>query len=101
SPSDLVGQEAALLQVGGLTKRYGEERVLENVSFSVRSAEVLGLIGPNGAGKTTLLEAMAALIPVDSGAVLWRGASLPPARRRKTLFYLPEAMRPWQDQYVG
>ena len=79
--SRMVAQQPPLLQIVGLTKRYGEERVLDDVSFSVHSAEVLGLIGPNGAGKTTLLEAMAGLIPVDSGAVLWRGAALAPAHR--------------------
>src|SRR5712692_4829445 len=92
--------QAPLLQALDLTKRYREERVLDRVSFSARSAEVLGLIGPNGAGKTTLLEAIAALIPVDSGAVLWRGETLAPAQRRGSIFYLPDGIRPWQDQYV-
>jgi ABC-type multidrug transport system ATPase subunit len=96
-----VRRETPLVQAQALTKRYGEERVLDHVSFAVHSAEVLGLIGPNGAGKTTLLEAMAALIPVDSGAVLWRGAVLSPAHRRETIFYLPEGIRPWQEQYVA
>jgi ABC-2 type transport system ATP-binding protein len=99
--SDLVRQQLPLLHVAGLTKRYGEERVLDDVNFSVQSGEVLGLIGPNGAGKTTLLEAVAALIPVDGGRVFCRGAALPPSRRRKTIFYLPEGVRPWQDQYVA
>lgn len=92
---------APLLQVAGLTKRYGDEPVLDNVSFSVRSAEVLGLIGPNGAGKTTLLETVAALLPIDSGTILWRGAPLPKSERRRAIFYLPDAIRPWHDQYVG
>jgi ABC-2 type transport system ATP-binding protein len=95
-----LGPSSPLLEVAGLTKHYGEERVLDGVCFSVRPAEVLGLIGPNGAGKTTLLEAVAALLPIDSGAILWRGARLPPRRRREAIFYLPDAMRPWQDQYV-
>ena len=94
------GPGSPLLEVSGLTKRYGEERVLEGVCFSVRSAEVLGVIGPNGAGKTTLLEAVAALVPIDSGAILWRGARPPPRGRREAIFYLPDATRPWQDQYV-
>ena len=101
TPSGSVLQGTPLLQAVGLTKRYGEERVLDDVSFSVHCAEVLGLIGPNGAGKTTLLEAVAALIPVDCGAVLWRGAALAPAHRRGSIFYLPEGIRPWQEQYVA
>jgi ABC-2 type transport system ATP-binding protein len=99
-PPGLIRQQA-LLHIARLTKRYGGEPVLDDVSFSVQPAEVLGLIGPNGAGKTTLLEAIAALIPVDGGDVSWRGAALPPARRRETIFYLPEGTRPWHDQYVG
>jgi ABC-type multidrug transport system ATPase subunit len=101
APMTSVRQHTPLLQIAGLTKRYGEERVLDDVSFSVRSAEVLGLIGPNGAGKTTLLEAMAGLIPADSGAAVWRGAALAPAHRRGSMFYLPEGIRPWQEQYVA
>ena len=101
TPSGSVLQGTPLLQAVGLTKRYGEERVLDDVSFSVHPAEVLGLIGPNGAGKTTLLEAMAALIPVDSGTLLWHGAALAPAHRRGPMFYLPEGIRPSQEQYVA
>jgi ABC-type multidrug transport system ATPase subunit len=93
--------QVALLQAVDLTKRYGEDCVLDRASFSARSTEVLGLIGPNGAGKTTLLEAIAALLPVDSGAVLWRGETLAPARRRASIFYLPDGIRPWHDQPVG
>ncbi len=101
TPSGSVLQGTPLLQAVGLTKRYGKERVLDDVSFSVHPAEVLGLIGPNGAGKTTLLEAVAALVPVDCGAVLWRGAVLVPAHRRGSMFYLPKGIRPWQEQYVA
>ena len=93
-------QDQALLAISGLTKRYGDQVALDGVAFSVRSGEVLGLIGPNGAGKTTLLESIAGLLPVDSGAVLWRGDPLPAAHRRKFIFYLPDGVRPWQDQYV-
>src|SRR5882757_6265679 len=65
----------ALMEVAGVTKRYGEQRALADISFAVNPGEVLGLIGPNGAGKTTLLEAVAGLVPVDGGRILWRGTS--------------------------
>src|SRR3981189_2641273 len=52
----------ALMEVSGVTKRYGEQRALADISFTVNPGEVLGLIGPNGAGKTTLLEAIAGLV---------------------------------------
>ena len=90
----------ALLEVAGLTKRYGDEVAVADIAFSVQCGEVLGLIGPNGAGKTTLLEAIAGVLPADSGRVLWRGTPLEPADRRRSLFYLPEGVRPWHDQFV-
>ena len=62
---------------------------------------MIGLIGPNGAGKTTLLEALAGVLPADQGEVLWRGTSLPLRRRRDVMFYLPDGLRPWDDQYVA
>jgi ABC-2 type transport system ATP-binding protein len=96
-----AGHAAALMQVVGIAKRYGEQRALADVSFGVNAGEVLGLIGPNGAGKTTLLEAIAGLLPVDDGRILWRGA--PPAlpHRRELMFYLPDGVRPWEDEYVA
>ena len=89
-----------VLEVSGLTKRYGDQVALADVAFSVQSGEVLGLIGPNGAGKTTLLEAIAGVLPADGGRVLWRGTPLEPAYRYRSLFYLPEDVRPWPDQFV-
>jgi ABC-2 type transport system ATP-binding protein len=91
---------AALMQISGLSKRYGEQRALAEVSFDVRSTEVLGLIGPNGAGKTTLLETLAGILPADGGEILWHGAPLSLANRRDAVFYLPDGLRPWDDQFV-
>src|SRR5690349_5198890 len=91
---------AALIQIAGLSKRYGTQRVLSDVSFDVLPGEVLGLIGPNGAGKTTLLEALAGILPVGGGEILWRDVALTQGRRRDALFYLPDGVRPWADQYV-
>jgi ABC-2 type transport system ATP-binding protein len=94
-----VAEAPALVEVAGLAKRYGEQRALADISFAIKPGEVLGLIGPNGAGKTTLLEAIAGLLPVDGGDVLWRG--LPLARRRECIFYLPDGLRPWDTQFVS
>jgi energy-coupling factor transporter ATP-binding protein EcfA2 len=82
-----------LIEVAALTKRYGEQFALTDVTFDVRAGEVLGIIGPNGAGKTTLLESIAGLLSADSGDVLWQGRPLPLARRRNNLFYLPDGLR--------
>jgi ABC-2 type transport system ATP-binding protein len=90
-----------LMQVEGLAKRYGDQRALRDISFAVHAGEVLGLIGPNGAGKTTLMEAIAGVLAADTGHVLWRGTPLPLPRRREFLFYLPDGIRPWENQYVA
>jgi len=87
-----------VLQIASLTKSYGEQRALESVGFSVHEGEVFGLIGPNGAGKTTLLEAIAGLLPADSGEVRFRNQLLPLRRRREAIFYLPDGVRPYGDQ---
>jgi ABC-type multidrug transport system ATPase subunit len=92
--------EAALLEVAGITKWFGEQRALADVSFNVRRGEILGLIGPNGSGKTTLLETVAGLLPVDAGSVLWERSSLPQHRRREVVFYMPDGLRPWDGQHV-
>jgi ABC-type multidrug transport system ATPase subunit len=89
------------MDVVALTKRYGEQFALANVAFDMRAGEVLGIIGPNGAGKTTLLEGIAGLLPVDSGDVRWQGRPLPLAQRRNAIFYLPDGLRPYQDQYAA
>jgi ABC-type multidrug transport system ATPase subunit len=89
-----------LLNVVSLTKRYSDQLALDDVSFAVRPGEVLGLIGPNGAGKTTLLEAIAGLLPVDTGDILWRGQPLPAHERRNAIFYLPDGIRPYGGQFV-
>src|SRR5262245_9359645 len=87
-----------LLGVRGLTKRYGEQTALNDVSFDIGGGEVLGLIGPNGAGKTTLFETLAGVVTADAGEVCLRGHPLPPARRAEVLFYLPDAIRPYPEQ---
>jgi len=96
-----VGDAPALLQVEDLTKRYGDQTVLADIAFTVARGEVVGLIGPNGAGKTTLLETIAGLLSVDAGVIRWRGEELPTSRRREAIFYVPDGVRPYRDQYVS
>ncbi|RQH09466.1 ABC transporter ATP-binding protein [Bradyrhizobium sp. RP6] len=92
-------RSASLLSVRDLTKRYGSDgAAINGVTFSAIAGEILGIIGPNGAGKTTLLEAVAGLLPINSGDVFWCGVPLPAGRRREVLFYLPDGIRPYQDQ---
>jgi ABC-2 type transport system ATP-binding protein len=90
-----------LLTVNGLSKKFGARAVLQNVSFSVRRGEVLGLIGPNGAGKTTLFECLAGVLPSDGGALIRNKQALAPARRKSALFYMPDGVTPWAQQSVN
>jgi len=91
----------ALLAVEGLRKAYADQVALADISLSVEAGEILGIIGPNGAGKTTLLEALAGLLPVDSGRVSSSGKILAASRRRDVLFYIPDGIRPYRDQPVA
>ena len=84
-----------------MTKRYGHLTALDDVGFSIRRGEILGLIGPNGAGKTTLFECMAAVLPPTAGDLLLQGRPLSASARRQTLFYLPDAVAPWPAQTVS
>lgn len=89
-----------LLTVDRISKRFKDRLVLQDVSFSVRPGEVLGLIGPNGSGKTTLFECLAGLMPANAGTVRFEENLLPPLRRSERLFYLPDAILPWAEQSV-
>ena len=89
-----------LLTVKELSKYFGARAVLQDVSFSVRPGEVLGLIGPNGAGKTTLFECLAGILPSNGGTVSNTARTLAPAQRKQALFYLPDGIMPWAQQSV-
>ena len=84
--------DAPLLTVTRLSAKRGARQVLDEVSFTARSREILGVIGPNGAGKTTLFECVAGLLPVSGGEIR--------ATADTALFYMPDAIRPWPDQTV-
>jgi ABC-2 type transport system ATP-binding protein len=89
-----------LLTVRGISKRFRFQWALEDVSFSVRAGEVLGLIGPNGSGKTTLFECLAGVLPANKGAVEFGERKLAPTRRKVALFYMPDGIFPWAEQTV-
>ncbi len=65
-----------VLQVQGMTRRFGGLMAVNNVSFEVAQGEIFGLIGPNGAGKTTLFNLMTGLTPPTSGKMLYRGRNV-------------------------
>ena len=65
-----------LLEVDGLTKRFGGFTALHRVSLSVRAGERFGLIGPNGSGKTTLINCVSGALAADSGRILFEGRDI-------------------------
>ncbi|HVX92333.1 MAG TPA: ABC transporter ATP-binding protein [Xanthobacteraceae bacterium] len=72
-----------LLEVSGLSKRFGGVRAVEDLSFTVEDGEILGLIGPNGAGKSTVFNLINGVFPPDQGRVIFDGTDLtglPPYR---------------------
>jgi branched-chain amino acid transport system ATP-binding protein len=77
----------ALLEINGLTKRFGGFMALNQVSIAVRPGERFGLIGPNGSGKTTLINCVSGSLPVDGGRIAFEGRDITamPAHRRTRL----------------
>ncbi len=65
-----------LLVVDGVTKRFGGLIANDNVSFSIRKGEIIGLIGPNGAGKSTLFNCIACYYNADEGKILYHGRDI-------------------------
>ena len=66
----------SLLEIKGVSKRFGGLAALMDVSYSVNKGEILGLIGPNGAGKTTLFNAVNGYYPPTKGEVLFKGQKI-------------------------
>ena len=78
-----------VLNVNGLSKRFGNRLAVDGVSFEVRGGEIVGLLGPNGAGKSTTFLCAAGLLRPDAGSFSWDGAELGPARGQ-TIALIPE-----------
>jgi D-xylose transport system ATP-binding protein len=65
-----------LLELRGITKRFGAVRALNGVDFRVMPGEVVGLVGDNGAGKSTLVKVISGIHPADDGEYLWDGSAV-------------------------
>ena len=65
-----------IIEVTGITKNFGGLRALHNITFTLKTGEILGLIGPNGAGKTTLFNIIAGTFPPSSGTVVFDGEDI-------------------------
>ena len=90
------------VQVQGLTKIYGTQRAVNEVTFEARKGEVLGFLGPNGAGKTTTMKILTCFIPQSAGKALVCGfdTEKDPMEVRRRIGYLPEHNPLYKDMYV-
>lgn len=93
-----------MLEVEGLTTKYGSISALREVSLNVGAGDVVGLIGPNGAGKTTLLGSVSGLLKPDSGKVVFDGTDItgwaPDKLLREGVALVPEHRRIFNDLSV-
>lgn len=89
-----------LLELDGLTRRFGSLIALDDLSFSVPAGQVVGFLGPNGAGKTTTMRAIFGLTDLDAGTVKWNGTPVTQAERRR-FGYMPEERGLYPGMLVG
>jgi len=91
-----------MIEVEGLTKKFGNITAVDNISFKVEKGEVVGFLGPNGAGKTTTMRILTCFLPADSGKCRIAGYDIvnQSVEVRKELGYLPENTPLYQDMSV-
>ena len=93
-----------IMQVVNLTKRFGGLTAVNDISFSVKRGELLGIIGPNGSGKTTLINMINGTLPVTSGDILYKGDSMikfsPYQRARRGIARTFQIVKPLRDLTV-
>lgn len=91
-----------MIEIKNLTKKFGQNLVLDNLSFSVNTGEILGFLGPNGAGKSTTMKIITSFWPLTSGKVLVDGLDTAEdsLAARKKIGYLPETVPLYEDMRV-
>lgn len=90
------------VSVQNVTRFYGEQKALDDVSFSIETGEIVAFIGPNGAGKSTMMKIITGFIPPTSGTVLVNGTEVAAGSSeiRKSIGYLPENNPLYPEMYV-
>ena len=91
-----------MIQIEGLTKRYGWVKAVDDISFSVKPGEIVGFLGPNGAGKSTTMNIITGYIPSTEGIVKVGGYDVmeEPDKVKKLIGYLPEQPPLYTDMTV-
>ena len=92
----------ATVEIQNISKLYGAQKALDDVSLKIGKGEVLGLLGPNGAGKSTLMKILTSFIPPSSGTALINGMDVQEysIEIRKHVGYLPENNPLYLDMYI-
>jgi ABC-2 type transport system ATP-binding protein len=90
------------IEVQGVTKFYGAQKALDNVSFRVNTGEIVGFLGPNGAGKSTMMKIITGFIPASTGDIKVNGLDVEANNLeiKKTIGYLPENNPLYPEMYV-
>jgi len=90
------------ISVSGLTKIYGTQTAVDNISFNLNKGEIVGFLGPNGAGKSTTMKMITGYLPPTSGSITVCGLDViaEPLEIKKKIGYLPEANPLYYDMYV-
>lgn len=90
------------LQINKLTKKYGEQLVLNNINITINKNEIVGLLGPNGAGKSTLMKSIVGAATVDEGDILFNEKDVVEneIEAKQGMGFLPENNPLYQDMYV-
>jgi len=81
-----------MIEIKGVTKKYGDKKAVDNVSFNVNDGDIFAFIGHNGAGKTTLIKAMVGIHDFDEGDILIDGMSIKknPVECKKLMAFVPD-----------
>jgi ABC-2 type transport system ATP-binding protein len=90
------------IEVAGLTKTYGEQKAVNNISFKVNKGEIVGFLGPNGAGKSTTMKMITGFLEPDNGEISVSGIDVKkkPLEAKKKIGYLPESNPLYYEMYV-
>lgn len=90
------------IEISNISKKYGEQQVLNKINLSIGDGEVVGFLGPNGAGKTTTMRILAGALSYDDGSAKICGTEVNenPLETKKNIGYLPEQNPLYTDMYV-
>jgi ABC-2 type transport system ATP-binding protein len=90
------------IEVTNISKSYGAQKALDNISFSIKKGEIVGFLGPNGAGKSTLMKILTTYINADEGTAIVNGNDVNTQQKavQLSIGYLPEHNPLYLDLYV-